>query len=77
MQFWVQAAAARLRIEEIPVRLIYNDPTRTFGGPLNDPGTRLRHYREVLEHEMQRWAARLGNAAVHPCCCGASRCESA
>lgn len=77
MQFWVQCAAMGLRVEELPVRLIYNDPTRTFGGPLNDPGTRLRHYREVLEHEMQRWAARLGNAAVHPCCCGASRCESA
>ena len=36
MQFWVQAVAHGLVIEELPVRLIYNDPTRTFGGPLDD-----------------------------------------
>ncbi len=49
MQFWAQAGAAGLRITEIPVRLIYNDPNRTFGGPLNDPETRITHYRRVLD----------------------------
>lgn len=59
MQFWVQARAAGVRIREIPVRLIYNDPTRTFGGPLNDPTARLAHYRCVLHRELMRCADRL------------------
>lgn len=54
MQFWVQAVAHGLRIREIPVRLIYNDPTRTFGGPLDHDGTRLAHYREVFDREVDR-----------------------
>lgn len=59
MQFWVQAVAAGLRIGEVPVKLIYNDPNRTFGGPLNDAETRLRHYRQVLHCELERCAERL------------------
>ena len=59
LQFWVQAAAARLRMTEIPVKLIYNDPTRTFGGPLNDDCIRLAHYRQVLDAELVRCADRL------------------
>jgi glycosyltransferase involved in cell wall biosynthesis len=59
MQFWVQAAAAGLRIRELPVRLIYNDPRRSFGGPLNDPAVRLNHYRCVLHRELRRCADRL------------------
>ena len=54
MQFWVQAAARRLRVTEVPVKLIYNDPNRTFGGPLNDNDVRQRHYREVLLNELDR-----------------------
>ncbi len=49
MQLWAQSAAANLRIREIPVKLIYNDPTRTFGGPLDNPVERMAHYREALE----------------------------
>ena len=52
MQFWVQAARANLRVREVPVRLIYNDPTRHFGGLLDDPTVRLRHYLEVFEAEL-------------------------
>jgi len=52
MQFWVQAARAGLRVRELPVRLIYNDPTRHFGGLLDDPAIRLQHYLEVLEKEL-------------------------
>ncbi len=63
MQFWVQAVAAELRITEIPVRLIYNDPNRTFGGPLNDDEVRLAHYREVFENEIARCADRLPASA--------------
>jgi dolichol-phosphate mannosyltransferase len=52
MQFWVQAVAHDLVIEELPVRLIYNDPTRTFGGPLNDSAKRLDAYRRTMHREI-------------------------
>ncbi len=64
MQFWVQAVAAGLRITEVPVSLIYNDPNRTFGGPLNDDTVRLKHYCEVFEREIARCADRLPATAV-------------
>lgn len=63
MQFWVQAVAHGLRIREIPVRLIYNDPNRTFGGPLNDTTTRLAIYRDVLRQEIERCAVLLPPSA--------------
>ena len=59
MQFWVQAAANGLRVGEIPVRLIYNDPSRSFGGPLDDPGNRLAIYRKTFERELIRCSSRL------------------
>jgi glycosyltransferase involved in cell wall biosynthesis len=52
LQLWPQLASAGMRITEIPVRLIYNDPTRQFGGGLDDAGDRLRHYLDVLRNEM-------------------------
>ncbi|MDX9910588.1 MAG: glycosyltransferase family 2 protein [Phycisphaerales bacterium] len=54
LQFWAQAARRGLRIREIPVRLIYNDLNRTFGGPLNDPQVRINHYRDVFHAELAR-----------------------
>lgn len=56
MQFWVQAVAHGLRIEEIAVRLIYNDPSRSFGGPLDNPESRLEHYRATMCREIERCA---------------------
>jgi dolichol-phosphate mannosyltransferase len=53
LQLWPRAAAAGLRITEIPVRLIYNDPNRHFGGMLDDADIRLRHYLAVLDREVQ------------------------
>ena len=71
MQLWVQVAAAGLRVLEIPTRLIYNDPNRSFGGELDDAGIRLAHYRLVLHCELRRHAVRLPASAwqdVHcPC----------
>lgn len=64
MQMWVQAVAAGLRIREIPVRLIYNDPNRTFGGPLDNADSRLSHYREALHCEIERCAERLPAGAA-------------
>ncbi len=68
LQFWVQAAAQRLRIRELPVRLIYNDPTRSFGGPLNDADRRLQHYLDVFEREKARFPDRFTPSA--PCVAG-------
>jgi dolichol-phosphate mannosyltransferase len=63
MQLWVQAAANNLRVGEIPVELIYNDPNRTFGGGLDDPTTRLNHYRCVLYRAMDKVIDRLPESA--------------
>ena len=64
MQFWVQAVAAGLRIREIPVKLIYKDLNRSFGGPLDDAQIRLNHYRCVLHRELRRFAERLPRGAL-------------
>ena len=49
LQFWVRAAAAGLRVREVPITLVYVDPSRSFGGGLDDPRRRLRHYLDVLD----------------------------
>jgi dolichol-phosphate mannosyltransferase len=48
LQLWVQAARCKLRVKEVGVPRIYLDPTRAFGGVLNDPGERLSYYRRVI-----------------------------
>lgn len=78
LQFWVQAAAQDLKIMEIPVRLIYKDPSRSFGGPLDDPQERLTHYRAVFEAEVAKFPERFPEPAAQACCCcggnGHGRC---
>ncbi|CAN5413488.1 glycosyltransferase family 2 protein [soil metagenome] len=54
MQLWPQVYKAGLRVKEIPVRLIYNDPTRHFGGLLDDADHRLQHYLSVLRSELKQ-----------------------
>jgi glycosyltransferase involved in cell wall biosynthesis len=56
MQFWVQCVRAGLRIREIPVARIYLDRSRQFGGTLDDPSRRFRHYLEVFASELRRGA---------------------
>ena len=63
MQFWVQAAANNLNVREIPIRLIYNDPNRSFGGPLDEPESRLQHYRATMHREIRRCADQLPSRA--------------
>lgn len=63
MQLWVQAAAHNLRVGEIPVELIYNDPNRSFGAELDDPTTRLNHYRCVLYRAMDKVIDQLPSTA--------------
>jgi len=67
LQFWVQAWRAGLRITELPVRLIYNDPNRHFGGVLDDPASRYLHYLEVFTTELES-----GDAAPAPSQCRAA-----
>ena len=64
LQIWVQAAVHRMRIRELPVRLIYNDPTRHFGGMLDDPDTRRQHYLVVLARELARRLPAAGAAGA-------------
>lgn len=64
MQFWVQAAARGLRVAELPVSLIYNDPNRTFGEVLDNPEIRLAHYRQVMHREICRQADHLPREAL-------------
>jgi len=63
LEVWVQAAAAGLRIAELPVPLVYLDLARSFGGALDDAATRLAYYRCVLDRaEAAVAAAAPGNA---------------
>ncbi|MBX7104659.1 MAG: glycosyltransferase family 2 protein [Gemmataceae bacterium] len=48
LQLWVQAAKLGLRVREVGVPRVYLDPTRAFGGVMNDPTARLEHYRQVI-----------------------------
>ncbi len=63
-QFWTQCAAAGLRVAELPVRRIYKDASRTFGGNLDNPTARLAHYREILHREIRRQQGRLPARAM-------------
>jgi dolichol-phosphate mannosyltransferase len=69
MQLWPQVAAAGLRVTELPVRLIYNDPTRHFGGQLDDADHRLRHYLDVFHREMERAFPQASGAIEDACYC--------
>jgi dolichol-phosphate mannosyltransferase len=55
LQVWVQAAAHRFRVVEIPTARIYKNPERRFWGGLDDVDVRRRYYEDVLEREVTRW----------------------
>ncbi len=68
MQLWAQAWAFNLRVREIPVSLIYNDPNRSFGGPLDDPKARLAHYLDVFRRELARFGGPARSMPVRGSC---------
>jgi dolichol-phosphate mannosyltransferase len=71
LQLWVQAARAGLRIKEVGVPRVYLDPTRAFGGVLDDAAERLAYYRRVIaaaEAECPASRLRTDPAGVPPCC---------
>jgi dolichol-phosphate mannosyltransferase len=55
LQLWIQAAAAKLRIREIAVPLIYHDPKRNFAGLLEIPKYRLHYYMDVIDKELTEY----------------------
>jgi glycosyltransferase involved in cell wall biosynthesis len=57
LQLWVQAARLGLRVKEVGVPRLYLDPTRAFGGMLDDAEQRLAYYRRILAGAEQEWDA--------------------
>ncbi len=63
LELWVQAAAAKMRIVELPVPLIYLEEPRSFGGSLDNAKTRLAYYHMVIDRSLaalKRQTSRLG-----------------
>jgi dolichol-phosphate mannosyltransferase len=54
LEVWVQAVAAKMKIVEMAVPLIYLDASRSFGGSLDDSDFRLKHYRKVFDQAVAR-----------------------
>lgn len=54
LEFWVRAAHAGLRVEELPVPLIYLDEKRSFGGALDDADKRLAYYHHIIDRTLAR-----------------------
>jgi dolichol-phosphate mannosyltransferase len=52
LELWVRAAAAGLKIRELPVPRIYLEEKRSFGGALDDAATRLQYYHLVLDRSV-------------------------
>lgn len=78
MQFWVQAAANRLRIREIPVPRLYLDLSRSFGNGLDDPEKRLAVYHATLQRELETCRARIMHLSKDRACALRARsCASA
>ncbi|MEZ6143186.1 MAG: glycosyltransferase family 2 protein [Zavarzinella sp.] len=49
LELWVQASYLKLKIVEVPIPRLYLDPSRAFGGVLNDAEERLKYYHKVIE----------------------------
>lgn len=62
IQFWVQAAANRLKVRELAVPRLYLDASRSFGDGLDDPTVRLAHYRATLASEIDHCRGRLASS---------------
>ena len=54
LQLWMQAWKLGLCIKEMPVKLIYNNTSRSFSGELDEPVIRLSYYKEIIEKEKNK-----------------------
>ncbi len=64
LELWVQAAMRGMRIIEVSVPLIYLDPSRSFGGALDEAEKRLAYYNSVID---QSFAAMESRGFRLPC----------
>jgi dolichol-phosphate mannosyltransferase len=69
LQLWVQAALLGLTVYEVPVKLIYRDVNRSFGGNLDEPAARMRYYLDVIERECLSAACAKERVWPAGCCC--------
>jgi dolichol-phosphate mannosyltransferase len=67
LEVWVQAAAAGLKVIELPVPLIYLDEKRSFGGVLDNGQTRLEYYHLTLDRAIAAVEDANSCAAASPC----------
>src|SRR5437773_782225 len=58
LQLWVHAARLGLRIKEVGVPRLYLDPSRAFGGVLNNEEERLAYYRRILDETDRAFTGR-------------------
>jgi len=68
LQLWVEAAVLGLTVREVPVKLIYRDVNRSFGGNLDRTTVRMQHYLDVIERECSRMLPPKETAARTDCC---------
>jgi glycosyltransferase involved in cell wall biosynthesis len=68
LELWVQAAHAGLRIKEVGVPRLYLDPTRAFGGVLDNPEERLGYYRRIIAEAEARLTCRARWEKEIACC---------
>jgi len=73
LEFWMKAAAAGLTVKELPIRRIYNDPGRMFGGKLDDEEARRRYYVSVID----RYGAEVRESGRGACCGCRGGCSDA
>ena len=73
LQLWVQAARLGLTVVEVPVKLIYRDVNRSFGGNLDQTAARMRYYLDVIDRECRT----MTTAEIEPACAGCSCAERA
>jgi dolichol-phosphate mannosyltransferase len=67
LEVWVQAAAAGLKVIELPVPLIYLDEKRSFGGVLDNGQTRLEYYHLTLDRAIAAIEDANSCVAASPC----------
>jgi len=68
LELWIQAAGKGLTVKEIPVSLIYLDPSRSFGQDLDDKDKRLAYYMNVIRREANRAGLPADRLEPAPCC---------
>ena len=69
LELWIQAARAGLTVKELPVKLIYQDPDRRFGGDLDDAPRRLRYYLDTIGREIGRHLEPSCDGRTGQCAC--------